>query len=405
MAKHITWAPFISRTGGFPIGAHQAIGHQAEFGLTYSEFIDYDEEFTHYYTSKYPEYKHYYLDKESAPKVKLDLIVCTPPCAGLSSLTPILTGKESYRGTNATKNEWMLRCIEYAMENHDPEVFVLESTFNLYKKRGTGMRSRLNSLAKNYNRSVSYVHTNASLHGLPHNRPRCYVYLWKSETAPLVSYYDEPKPSTVQEYLDQIPKDSKFYDETFNIFSLKEESITYGMIDFMKHKYGDNYRQVIQDSPYDRLLKYADKNNMLKEVYEYTQNKRLKRKLGLIFENKAQGRGYWDSSLVINNDDLVKNLVTKSIRYILHPTEERLLTIRECYHLMGFPHDFNQQRLDQDRWKAVTRTTPVNTSRDIVKEAVKFIRGELEMSDQQIVHQNMVTRAIDKPDIVLPTLF
>ena len=44
-------------------------------------------------------------------------------------------------------------------------------------------------------------------HGVPQNRLRTFYFFWKSETAPVLSYYDRPRKN-LREYLEEIPVDA-----------------------------------------------------------------------------------------------------------------------------------------------------------------------------------------------------
>jgi len=63
------------------------------------------------------------------------------------------------------------------------------------------------------------------------------------------------------------------------------------------------------------------------------------------------------------------------------------LTIRECLHMMGFPHDFELVG-GLPKVNHIAQNVPVPTSRDIHTEILKFIEGKLPLSDTNFFRQN-----------------
>ena len=88
-------------------------------------------------------------------------------------------------------------------------------------------------------------------------------------------------------------------------------------------------------------------------------------------------------------------MIGKSEGSYVHPTEKRTLTQREKAHLMGMPFDFV---IDDVPGGTIGQNVPVNTAADMVSQAVKFIKGELKLSNSDYVIQNNIKQRIDFVD-------
>ena len=85
----------------------------------------------------------------------------------------------------------------------------------------------------------------------------------------------------------------------------------------------------------------------------------------------------------------VNAMVGRTITSTLHPTEERYLNTREVMHLMGMPHDFEFSIHEKGAaLNMLAQNVPSFTAADMTTEVLKYIRGELEMSEQSFLMQN-----------------
>ena len=60
---------------------------------------------------------------------------------------------------------------------------------------------------------------------------------------------------------------------------------------------------------------------------------------------------------------------------------------------MGFPHDFEVRELKH--LNHICQTVPVNTARDWTLQVLKFIQGELKLSDSDFVKQDNILQTLD----------
>jgi site-specific DNA-cytosine methylase len=82
----------------------------------------------------------------------------------------------------------------------------------------------------------------------------------------------------------------------------------------------------------------------------------------------------------------------KNIELTLHPKEQRYLTAREIMSMMGLPADFE---LVTPNIVHITQNVPVCTAKDMTEQVVKFINGELEMSEYSYLKQDNIKQRID----------
>ena len=87
-------------------------------------------------------------------------------------------------------------------------------------------------------------------------------------------------------------------------------------------------------------------------------------------------------------DKKVNAMVGRTITSTLHPTKERYLTVREVMHLMGMPHDFEFSPSEPGATlNMLAQNVPSYTAADMTTEVLKYLRGELELSEQlSLIH-------------------
>jgi hypothetical protein len=111
-------------------------------------------------------------------------------------------------------------------------------------------------------------------------------------------------------------------------------------------------------------------------------------KINHIINKYSQGKGVWDDSPHFYTD-VVNAIITKNMKTAVHPTEDRYLNNRELMLLMGLPNDF---QLVSKNWSVYTQNVPTFTARDWTNEVVKFVNGELELSEGRYIVQDNLTQ-------------
>lgn len=382
-SRNIKWANIIPLVGGSAIGCYNATGILPEYNLSYSAFSANEKPLQEYW----PSVPNYLLDESISeiPDTKIDFVNTVCPCAGLSMLS---TAKD--RETRDKSNKWMLESADVILGKVRPRVFWGENAPTLFTNMGTWVRDILIDKAEKYGYSFSLYKTSTSLHGIPQNRNRTFYFFWDSETAPVMNYYDRPKKSFA-DYLEEIPDNAKNINE-FNLKGTIEENCAayeftlsrLGMTheDFVKNHGGSGSVHSIQT--------FLVENNLLEDCIswmkaKYPHRKELTRLEKIDAKVKAGGR-FMDGSpqyfLETSNALVGRNLVN-----ITHPTKGRYLSVREISHMMGMPHDFNFS-LEDNNLNILAQNVPSCTSRDMTLEVIKYLNGDLLLSEEKILYQD-----------------
>ena len=101
-------------------------------------------------------------------------------------------------------------------------------------------------------------------------------------------------------------------------------------------------------------------------------------------------RFYSDEPVVYK--EYTSAITGKNLNLTMHPKEFRVLTLRESMALMGLPEDF---KVTSGNHVHITQNVPVCTAKDMTEQAIKFINGQLKMTDFKYIKQNNLTQKID----------
>lgn len=385
MSEKLTWSAIIPLIGGFPLGAHEAIGHPAEEIIGFDGFWNNDGEFMAYYGKKYGT-PYRIMEHLDQPLKKVNIAVATPPCAGLCMLTSS-SASANKRGPNADQNIWIHRACEVAFHHLDTDVLIIENAPALYTNYGKPLLERLKQYAWENGRSITALKTSTLLHGIPQARQRCFVFMWKSEFAPILEYYDRPRKNAT-EYLKEVNSSMTHWDDMFDITRSPTNMF---LMDYLPKKLGPDWYQIMVSEKCKSGLGYILTHNLWDDAIATTDSPKVKKVLTHCKDKIARKMGYWDSS-ILPIGDKINGLIGKSMGCYIHPTEMRLLNIRECLHFMGHPHDFTIST-PKKVW-IIPQNVPTAPSRDVVLEAMKFVRGELPFSEGQFVKQNNIKQEV-----------
>lgn len=388
----ITWAPIIPLIGGLPLGAEAAMGKNPEAIYSYAGFQGNDSHYVNYKGGV-----EYIQIDENMPKRKVNIIVATPPCAGLSQLN---TGKsESAKGATADVNKWMYQVLRDGVEKFDADVIIGENAPALYTNKGKPVADEMLRIAREYGYSMSLYKTTTSLHGIPQNRDRTFYFYWKSDKAPIMNWYKEPRKNFL-EHISEIDDNTLQQDLIINP-KIGDEPY----FNFIKHHTGKNPRDMILGDGHNTAFNYVNKNGLLEQALEWF--KETNDENGIKYATHAlkkfsQGLGIWDGSTHVFGDAM-NAVIGRNMNDTIHPIHDRSLTIREALHMMGFPHDFELLG-GRKNCNHIAQNVPVCTAKSMVQEAVKFLNGELEMSNTDFVKQNNHNQTTDVGNIPVNTL-
>lgn len=385
--------------GGELIAHQKVTGVDPEFILSYTPFEENEKNIRNYM----PNVPYYQLDNTEGPQFNpalhqdVDFISALCPCAGLSQLS---SGSAEVR---ESRNEWMIKSAEYILGTVKPKVFWGENAPTFFTSRGEGVRNKLNEIAIKNGYSFSCYHTNSLLHGIPQSRKRSFYFFWRDSNPPVFEFFDTPHP-TLAEYLKDVPAGITHHTAEDLADARKRLVESDKLINFLLNKYGDGYLQVMREDLATRgknnlsILAYVIDAGLIPEAIQFFLDNKLEREhrwLTNLAAKLAAGRGIWDGTLqIVQPAGHFMTLIFRTM-FALHPTEDRCITLRECMHLMGLPHDFN---LVTTEWNHVCQNVPVKTASDMTREVIAALAGDREIATSRYIMQSNLKRDVQYVD-------
>jgi site-specific DNA-cytosine methylase len=397
------WGTIVPLIGGLSVAAKKATGVDPSFFLSYTPFGENELNAKAYFKNT----PHYLLDTpdqggfDVAANQDVDFVNAVCPCAGLSLLS---SGTPEQR---AKMNHWMLESAEFVTGKVRPKVFWGENAPALYSNGGALMRDQLREIAEKNGYSFSIYATNTYYHGVPQSRKRTFYFFWRDSNVPVFNYYRRPRLS-FSDYLDLVPEGSLHHTKA-DLEEAERHLLTNPYIMFLQAKYNgkgiDDMRKWLVDT--DKrgftLLTYLLLTKQLEEARDWMRDnghvKHYKEAERVLHKVNTKG-GFWDGSFPIYRaDEVMATLISRTL-YTIHPTKDRVLTTRECMHMMGLPHDFE---LVTGATNNICQNVPVNTGADMAGEVMRFIRGESVISNSTFFMQSNLSERIDVQESSLLT--
>jgi len=386
--NHIAHVPL---AGGFALAAINVTKKYPIAITSYSPFINNDALLIRYLNENLKANVPYYiLNKEKDLNdydfsKEIDFVTAIPPCSGLSQAAQRKAGS---RGT-APPNDWMYISAEYVLEKIRPKAYAFENAPGLYTDAGNEVRKKLIEIGKKYGYAIIFYKTNTLYHGIPQFRPRTYGVFFKGKYAPIFNYYNRPYIN-LKDYLKQIPENASLQD----VFFVEEWDITkFEIYKFLVKLYGNEWREkLINYRPHITTYDYLLRTGKLDEFYEFQKNlpdasEIVTRNIEHIKRKKSQGKGTRISYRVLEIDkEYTYAVIGEMMQRKIHPTEDRLLNMREFMHLMGLPHDYNL--ISKKEYVKITQNVPVKTSEDIIIEIIETIHGNRRFSSDSVYMQD-----------------
>lgn len=384
-----TWATMVPLIGGSAFGCYKATGTKPLYNMSYTPFAA-NEAFFYRHWDEIPVYL---IDEGKDPleehPEQLGFVNSVCPCAGLSQLSTAKPGSEA----RANMNKWMFESAEYVLGHVKPRVFWGENAPALFTNSGREVREGLREIGTKHGYSFSLYKTSTTFHGAPQFRDRTFYFFWDSEHAPIMNWYNRELP-LLEDFLAQIPPDVSGQDEPTNSgdptdslvrkFVLNAVQLTHsefveyeGKKDNTKTSY---WRWVEKYSDFDTVANWIEKN--------YGKNHKEYSKVKKVAEKLADNKNYMAPGPFFFYDK-ANAMVGRTISSTLHPTQERFLNVREVMHLMGMPNDFEFSPSEPGATlNMLAQNVPSYTAADMASEVVKYLRGELEMSEQSFLMQD-----------------
>lgn len=402
----IKWGCVQPLIGGMYFGAEKAIGHPAEWIISFPGFCSHKEKdgevtsckneyhllrylkeheklppyyvfnrhpFTDYKTEKDP-FNPTFLKNDFNDSVEfkndgVDVVVAVPVCSGLSNATYTATEE-----TKMLRNCNMKYITEYVLKVIKPKAYIFENAPSLFSSSGDEIRTYLNKVAEENKYSVTYYKTDTLLHHNAQRRQRTFVIMWKwkgdeMQPPPKMNFCDDR--ISVKDFLDEMPD----YDEKrvpeMQYFNKVQ-------IDYMMdtHK---NWRELLLN---ESCMHYIIFNNEKERFIEYCKSYDFEneKERALVIKNvehaeKKKNDGSWifDTTPSVTGSEFIKTVMHKNIYSKIHPFKDRLFTVGELLYLMGMPTDFKVYGGYEEVRSQIGQNVPANTAAFLISEMVRVI--------------------------------
>lgn len=358
------WAAAVPLIGGQLEGTRNATGFEPEEIASYPEAFGANDAFA---LERFPVARYVDLSKGEHISRGVKMVCSVCPCAGLSMFSMAKSDSES----RADKNRWMFQTAESVLSETRPDVYFGENAPQLFTNMGRHVARDLAALGAKHSYSTSYYLTDASRHGHPQRRIRTFYFFWKDSVAPRLPIVERPRV-TASELLASIPRGN----EAPHI-DIRGESL----YRFLRGKYGDGWRNAGEPGPngYTNAWKILEKLDLFDEFLAAHGGEKDDM-VAAVKKMKAKGGGgvfiYPPS---FDRDGCYPAIIKKTLPRLVHPNEDRYLTVREAAHLMGLPADYPIPGYDQ--YNAICQNVPVNAAEDATKIAMMWMDGKLERGD------------------------
>ena len=387
--KSPTWATMVPLIGGSAFGCYKATGSKPLYNMSYTPFAA-NESFFYRHWNEIP----VFLIDEGADPLKehpeqLGFVNSVCPCAGLSQLSTAKPGSEA----RANMNKWMFESAEYVLGHVKPRVFWGENAPALFTNSGREVREGLREIGAKHGYSFSLYKTSTTFHGAPQFRDRTFYFFWDSEDAPIMNWYNRELP-LLEDFLAQIPPDASGQDEPTNSGDPTESLVRKFVLDAVNLTHAEfveyegkksstktsYWRWVEKYSDFDTVAKWIEKN--------YGTDNKDYQKVVKVAEKLKAGKNYMAPGPFFFHEK-ANAMVGRTISSTLHPTQERYLNVREVMHLMGMPNDFEFSPSEAGATlNMLAQNVPSYTASDMASEVVKYLRGDLELSEQSFLMQD-----------------
>lgn len=382
--QNFTWAPLVPLIGGFPVGAERAFGKAPELIASFDGIAN-DEHYVNYQQKvlgrDHVEFKTY--DPEDTTfERKINLVVCTPPCAALSSLNTSSNPEKS--GATGEQNQAMYNCVYTAARKFDADVIMIENAPALATKKGKDVADRLYAIGKELGYSLTLYKTSTHFHGIPQRRDRTFACFFKGAKAPVLDF-QKLDHLTFKEYLNTMEHNVVNEDTVINNRLLETEPY----YNFLKTRF-DDVRALAKDESRASLLQLVTKRGLIEEAIAWARDDVKNEKWQKTFEHfifkESKGMGVWDSSVRMYGDRM-NAVVGRNLHDTLHPSEDRSMTYQEALYMMGMPEDFELLG-GKKNMNHICQNVPACTSKFISEQALKFLKGELELFESDYLKQD-----------------
>ena len=377
------WAAIVPLIGGQVVGTRDALGSDPEFMLSYPDFAGNDR-----YIRRYLPDVPFHLLPDGLRDVrgkwagKLDLLVSTCPCAGLSMLSPHKAGSPQ----RAEKNAWMLKTTELVLSELRPQALLGENAPQLATRMGTDVRDGLAKLAEDHGYVAQFVKVSTTMTGIPQHRERAFYYLTRGKTAPVLQW--ETKP------LRDLQHHLEYYETVGGAPAMDvpfmHQLSTDPMYVFLQEKFGSHWRNPDRSNRgYSDALGVFHRDHSLFAEFCDRWPTRADYTLGTSYDSaqahtvhrvwdklqNAPGTGcYVMPPIFARGPGWYPAVTAKTLERLVHPGVDRYLTYGEVAHgLMGLPLDFELPPVQH--YNIICQNVPTWTAAEATRALIPFLEG------------------------------
>lgn len=361
----------IPLVGGSVIGTSAALGNDPQWIASWGKSFGANDKYCLEYYKHIPYYE---LDEGKYPNKYVDIITCLPPCAGLS-LANVTTRAENKnpRGCNAPSNMHMYHASEFAMSKLRPKAIMVENAPMLFSKGGEQFAERINALANKYGYTMNLIKTTSLHHGIPQERTRSFFFLWNGKEVPIfnpINRYYEP-------FYKVLENSSRFHES--ELVSNKPSPSSDPLWQFIESKFvGQTKQEILSKVASTRMTSAWSviyENGWLPEAAGSITDEKAKRWLNYTLQKKSNNLNIMDGSLKLAWHR-TQALMWKSLPMLMHPHEDRWLTVAEGLALMGFPDDYaSKVSIPTKHSNVICQNVPACTARDWATEIAEALSG------------------------------
>lgn len=368
-----THGHIIPLVGGSVVGTTLALGSKPEWIASWGSVFGANDQYCLKYMEGVPFHD---FEENSFPKKYVDIVTSLPPCAGLSMANTTSGDKANNpRGCSAPSNLHMYNAAEFAMSKIKPKAIMVENAPTLYSKMGEEFAEKINKLANDHGYTMSLVKTTSINHGVPQERTRSFFFLWKGNKVPVLA----PIQKEFEPFHKFLKNKEFAKSELVNSKGVPSQDPLW---QFIESKYAGCTKQ-------DILSKVASKrmtsvwnviydSGWLEEACRVVKDEKANRWLNYTLEKKKAGKNIMDGSMKLAWYR-TQSLMWKSLPYLMHPHEDRWLTIAEGLALMGFPKDYAEKvSIPTKHSNVICQNVPACTAGDWVGEIAQALDGNRE---------------------------
>lgn len=371
--KHASIVPLI---GGLPLGLEKSFGNRPDYLLSFTPFMSNDSHLVNYYK----DVPYILLDQGGKHPHYVDVVCATPPCAGLSSLSP------SANSCSAA-NDWMMITAKYVLEEMKPLAMISENAPRFAGEMGKPIVAKLMEIAKQAGYTMSIYRTKSQLHGLSQVRERSFYFFWKGSKVPLFQYYDRPYEK-IEDLLRSVPKSATQNEVTNKKIPSKDDPYYRYVLEEMEggisHQEFFNKLEKSTDVMHyieTNRVSYRDvKKWMAKEGYD-----KIAAKLDGI-QDKLDAGG----NIMRRQSYIGKGYIGAFVGHLpislTHPDEDRYITYREAMSIMKLPYDFELLN-PKANLNHVCQNVPLTTAADMATEIKEALEGNRDMLNANLLYQ------------------